>query len=57
MSSESDKTDSDYAEFLKTHDPNKEDSDSSEEEVTKEPLKAEEIKKVDPELPESDQDS
>ncbi|MCI53425.1 hypothetical protein A2U01_0074672, partial [Trifolium medium] len=32
LSSDSDKKDSGYAEFLKTYDPNKEDSDSSEEE-------------------------
>ncbi|MCI55538.1 hypothetical protein A2U01_0076789, partial [Trifolium medium] len=30
LTSESDKTDSDYAEFLKTYDHSKEDSDSSE---------------------------
>ncbi|MCI64407.1 hypothetical protein A2U01_0085665, partial [Trifolium medium] len=57
LSSDSDETDSDYAEFLNTYDPSKEDSDSSEEEVTKESLKTEETKKEDPELPESDQDS
>ncbi|MCI41970.1 hypothetical protein A2U01_0063204, partial [Trifolium medium] len=57
QSSESDKIDSDYAEFLKTYDPNKEDSDLSEEDVTKESLKTEESKKEDPELPEFDQDS
>ncbi|MCI29167.1 hypothetical protein A2U01_0050376, partial [Trifolium medium] len=34
--SESDETDSDWAEFLNTYDPSKEDSDSSEEEMTKE---------------------
>ncbi|MCI18317.1 hypothetical protein A2U01_0039471 [Trifolium medium] len=55
--SDYDETDSDYAEFLKTYDPNKDDSDSSEEEVTKESLKTEESKKDDPELPESGQDS
>ncbi|MCI94146.1 hypothetical protein A2U01_0115444, partial [Trifolium medium] len=45
-----------WAEFLKTYDPSKEDSDSSEE-VTKESLETEKSKKEDPELPESDQDS
>ncbi|MCI86651.1 hypothetical protein A2U01_0107932, partial [Trifolium medium] len=49
--SDSDKTDSDWAEFLKTYDPSNEDSDS-EEEVTKEPLKTEESKKEDPKSPE-----
>ncbi|MCI45073.1 hypothetical protein A2U01_0066312, partial [Trifolium medium] len=56
MSSDSEKTDSDWAEFLETYDPSKEDSDS-EEEVTQEPLKTEESKKEDPKSPESDHDS
>ncbi|MCI46865.1 hypothetical protein A2U01_0068106, partial [Trifolium medium] len=34
VSSESDETDSDWEEFLSTYDPSKEDSDSSEEEMT-----------------------
>ncbi|MCI41192.1 hypothetical protein A2U01_0062425, partial [Trifolium medium] len=57
VSSDYDKTDSDCAEFLKTYDPSKEDSDSSEEEVAKESLETEKSKKENPELPESDQDS
>ncbi|MCI69507.1 hypothetical protein A2U01_0090769, partial [Trifolium medium] len=57
LSSDYDKADSDYAEFLKTYDPDKEDSYSSEDEVTKEPLKTEESNKENPELPESDHDS
>ncbi|MCI28379.1 hypothetical protein A2U01_0049579 [Trifolium medium] len=47
VSPDSDKTDSDCAEFLETYDPSKEDSDY-EEEVTKELLKTEESKKEDP---------
>ncbi|MCI33057.1 hypothetical protein A2U01_0054273, partial [Trifolium medium] len=53
---DSDKTDSDWAEFLKAYNPSTEDSDS-EEEVTQEPLKTEESKKEDPKSPESDHDS
>ncbi|MCH84342.1 hypothetical protein A2U01_0005174 [Trifolium medium] len=56
LSSDSDKRDYDYAKFLKTYDLDKEDSDSSEDEVTKEPLKTEEYKKENPELPKSDHD-
>ncbi|MCI93436.1 hypothetical protein A2U01_0114734, partial [Trifolium medium] len=55
-SSDSEKTDSDWAEFLEAYDPNKEDSDS-EDEVTQEPLKTKESKKEDPNSPESDHDS
>ncbi|MCI54006.1 hypothetical protein A2U01_0075253, partial [Trifolium medium] len=40
VSSDSENTDSDWAEFLETYDPSKEDSDS-EEEVTQEPFKTE----------------
>ncbi|MCI40565.1 hypothetical protein A2U01_0061798 [Trifolium medium] len=53
-SSDSGKTDSDWAEYLETYDP-KEDSDS-EEEVTQKLLKTEESKE-DSKLPESDHDS
>ncbi|MCI60065.1 hypothetical protein A2U01_0081320, partial [Trifolium medium] len=49
--------DSDYAEFLKTYDPNEEYAESSKSEVTKEPPKTEKSKKEDPESSESDKDS
>ncbi|MCI73843.1 hypothetical protein A2U01_0095107, partial [Trifolium medium] len=55
-SSESDKTDSDYAEFLKTYDPNEEDT-GSEEEVTQKLPRTQESKKEDSKLPESDHGS
>ncbi|MCI85957.1 hypothetical protein A2U01_0107236, partial [Trifolium medium] len=55
-SSDSEKTDSDYAEFLKTYDPNEEDT-GSEEEVTRKLPKTKESKKEDSKLPESDQAS
>ncbi|MCI45346.1 hypothetical protein A2U01_0066585, partial [Trifolium medium] len=54
LSSESDETDSDYADILKTYDPSKEYSDSEDD---KESIKTEESKKEDPESPESDLDS
>ncbi|MCH92353.1 hypothetical protein A2U01_0013291, partial [Trifolium medium] len=53
--SDSDETDSDYAEFLKTYDPSEEYSDSSNDD--KESLKTKESKKEDPESPESELDS
>ncbi|MCI83646.1 hypothetical protein A2U01_0104922, partial [Trifolium medium] len=51
-SSESGKTDSDYEEFLKSEDPNKEDI-GSEEEVTQKLPRTKESKKEDSKLPES----
>ncbi|MCH80829.1 hypothetical protein A2U01_0001603 [Trifolium medium] len=57
VTTESDEADSDWAEFLRTYDPSKEDSDSSEEEMTKESLKTEESKKEEPKSSESDQDA
>ncbi|MCI84831.1 hypothetical protein A2U01_0106109, partial [Trifolium medium] len=47
---------SDYAEFLKTYDPNEEDT-CSEEEVTQKLPKTKESKKEDSKLPEADQSS
>ncbi|MCI25525.1 hypothetical protein A2U01_0046716 [Trifolium medium] len=55
-SSESGKTDSDYAEFLKTYDPNEE-STGYDEEVTQKLPWTKESKKKDSKLPESVQDS
>ncbi|MCI37640.1 hypothetical protein A2U01_0058864, partial [Trifolium medium] len=56
VTSESDETDSDWAEYLKTYDPSKEDSDSSEEDMTKESFETERSKKEEPKSSESDQD-
>ncbi|MCI41900.1 hypothetical protein A2U01_0063134, partial [Trifolium medium] len=53
VSSDSGKKDSDWAEFLKAYDPNKEYTDS-EEEVSQKLLRTEESKKEDSKLPESD---
>ncbi|MCI82771.1 hypothetical protein A2U01_0104045, partial [Trifolium medium] len=55
-SSESGKTDSDYAEFLKTYDPNEEET-GSEKEVTQKLPKVTKTKKKVSKLPESVQDS
>ncbi|MCI52555.1 hypothetical protein A2U01_0073800, partial [Trifolium medium] len=56
VASDSNSTDSNWAEYLKAYDPSKEDSDS-EEEVSQELLKTEESKNEDPKSPESDHDS
>ncbi|MCI76178.1 hypothetical protein A2U01_0097447, partial [Trifolium medium] len=50
------KTDSDYAEFLRTYDPNEDDT-GSEEEVTKKLPRTKESKKEDSKLPDSEQAS
>ncbi|MCI54753.1 hypothetical protein A2U01_0076003, partial [Trifolium medium] len=55
-SSDSGKTDSDYAKFLKTYDPNEEDT-GSEKEVTQKLPKTKESKKEYSKLPESDHES
>ncbi|MCI36238.1 hypothetical protein A2U01_0057460, partial [Trifolium medium] len=55
-SSESTKTDSDYAEFLKTYDP-KEEETGSEEEITSKLSRTKESKKKVSKVPESVQDS
>ncbi|MCI73731.1 hypothetical protein A2U01_0094995, partial [Trifolium medium] len=55
-SSDSGKTDSDWAQFLKTYDPNEEETDSVEE-VTQKLPRTKESKKEDSKLPESVQDS
>ncbi|MCI45402.1 hypothetical protein A2U01_0066641, partial [Trifolium medium] len=51
VSSESDETDFDWAEFLKTYDLSKENSDSSEDEMTKESFETGRSKKEEPKSP------